>query len=137
MKLWYTLALLAITTIASAQPGHHKHRKGKKVHKKHYTHKHYDTRGLKRQVVKVHHGRDYHYYVNREMARFEFLRLSRQQKAKLQISLNFLISNGYSPQIYERRLRSDLRTILSRSQYQQWERRAYGNNNVFVFNFVR
>ncbi len=49
-----------------------------------------------------------------------------------------MVANNYGPRDYERRLRSDLRTILTRDQYGMWERRAYnGSGNTFVFNFNR
>lgn len=144
MKTLFTLALLAITTIASAQPGHHRgHHKHKKHHKKHYTHKHHrdDDRHYRhnqRRVVRYDDRRDYHYYVDREMSRYDFLRLSRAQRSQLQVSLNFMVANNYSPRDYERRLRRDLGTILTRDQFGLWERRAYtGGGNTFVFNFNR
>ncbi|WLD24937.1 hypothetical protein NU10_06030 [Flavobacterium dauae] len=149
MKTLFTLALLAVTTIASAQPRHHKnHHKHKSHHKKHYEHKYYrddwDDRDddhyhhNKRRVVRYNNHRDYHYYANREMSRYDFLRLSRSQRSQLQVSLNFMIANNYGPRDYERRLRRDLGTILTRDQFGMWERRAYtGGGNTFVFNFNR
>lgn len=143
MKALFSLAFLAIATIANAQPGHYKHHNnGKgKGHYKHYKKQKYDRYDdddygyRNRRVVRKDYGRDYHYHVNREMSRYDFLRLSSNQRSRLQISLNFLISNGYGPREYESRLRRDLRDILTRDQYRSWERRAYNNNNVFVFNF--
>lgn len=144
MKALFTLALLAVTTIASAQPGHHKgHHKHKKHHKKHYTHRHHrdDDRHYRhnqRRVARYDNRRDYHYHVDREMRRYDFLRLSRAQRSQLQVSLNFMIANNYGPRDYERRLRRDLGTILTRDQFGMWERRAYtGGGNTFVFNFNR
>jgi|SRR5690606_28676243 len=137
MKVLFTLALLAVTTIASAQPGHgYKHGKGHyKKHKKYQKHSNHND--YNRRVVRKNHHRDYHYHVSREMSRYDFLRLSQAQRSRLQVSLNFLISNGYGPRDYEYRLRRDLRDILSRSQYDLWERRAYNSGNTFVFNFNR
>ena len=141
MKTLFTLALLAVTTIASAQPGHgYKHGKGHyKKHKKYQKHYNHNRNDYKhnRRVVRNDHYRDYHYHVNREMNRYDFLRLSQNQRSRLQVSLNFLISNGYGPRDYEYRLRRDLRDILTRSQYDLWERRAYSSGNTFVFNFNR
>lgn len=144
MKALFTLALIAVTTIASAQPGHHRgHHKHKKHHTKHYTHKHHRDddryyRHNQRRVVRYDRQRDAHYYVNREMSRYDFLRLSRAQRAKLQVSLNYMIVNNYGPTAYERRLRADLRNILTRNQYRMWQRNAYrGGGNTFVFNFNR
>lgn len=144
MKALFTLALLAVTTIASAQPGHHRgHHKHKKHHKKHYTHRHHrdDDRHYRhnqRRVARYDNRRDYHYHVDREMRRYDFLRLSRAQRSQLQVSLNFMIANNYGPRDYERRLRRDLGTILTRDQFGMWERRAYtGGGNTFVFNFNR
>lgn len=144
MKALFTIALLAITTIAGAQPGHHRgHGNG---HSKHHHKKHYDRHDHRRddddysrsrRVVRRDYGRDYHYRVEREMSRYDFLRLSRQQRSRLQVSLNFMVSNGYGPVDYERRLRRDLYEILSRDQYGMWERRAYNSGNTFVFNFGR
>lgn len=144
MKVLFSLAFLAIATIANAQPGHHKHAhkgKGNGHYKQHKSYKHdsYDDDDdyghRHRRVVRKDYGRDYHYHVNREMNRYDFLRLSSHQRSRLQVSLNFLISNGYGPRDYESRLRRDLRDILTRDQYRTWERRAYNNSNVFVFNF--
>lgn len=144
MKTLFTLALLALTTIASAQPGHSKgHSKHKKHHKKHYAQKHYRANDRnyqhnQRKVVKYDHRKDYHYNVEREMSRYDFLRLSRIQRDQLQVSLNFMVANNYGSRDYERRLRSDLGTILTRDQYGMWERKAYtGGGNTFVFNFNR
>nr|WP_298001821.1 hypothetical protein [uncultured Flavobacterium sp.] len=141
MKTLFTLAVLAVTTIASAQPGHgRKHGNGHyKKHNKHKVH-HYDKKDYKhgRRVVRTNHRRDYNYHVQQEMARYNFLRLSQAQRSRLQVSLNFLISNDYGPRDYEYRLRKDLRNILSRSQYDLWERKAYNNGGTtFVFNFNR
>lgn len=148
MKAFYTLVLLAATTIASAQPGHH--RGNGKGHSKHNNHKKYDNHhrhdhhdrddddySRNRRVVRRDYGRDYNYRVEREMSRYDFLRLDRQQRSRLQVSLNFLVSNGYGSADYERRLRRDLYDILSRDQYSMWERRAYNSGNTFVFNFGR
>ncbi len=144
MKTFFTLALLAITTIASAQPGHHNgHHKHKKHHKTHKVHKHHRDnaphyRHNQRKVVRHDNRRDYYYHVDREMSRYDFLRLSRAQRSKLQVSLNFMVANNYGPRDYEYRLRRDLRNILTREQYSMWERRAYtGGGNTFVFNFNR
>lgn len=144
MKTLFTLALLAVTTIASAQPGHHRgHHKHKKHHKKHYTHKHHRDddryyRHNQRRVARYDDRRDYHYHVDREMSRYDFLRLSRAQRSQLQVSLNFMVANNYGPRDYERRLRRDLGIILTRDQFGMWERRAYtGGGNTFVFNFNR
>ncbi len=135
MKVFFTLAFLAITTIASAQPGHHKHDRGRgKGHAKHYKNKKYNRHDHHHRKERRY-VRDYHYEVEREMSRYDFLRLSRHQRSRLNVTLNFLVSNGYGPREYERRLRSDLYDILSRSQYSMWEDRAYARNNVFVFNF--
>ncbi len=140
MKTLITLALLAVTTIASAQHKHHNrhhndHDNGRHNghYKKHYKHqKHYAERR------KYDNHRDCHYYVAREMNRYDFLRLNRAQRSQLQVSLNFLISNNYGPRDYEYRLRGDMRRILTRDQYHLWERRAYaGGGNTFVFNFNR
>lgn len=140
MKTLITLALLAVTTIASAQPGHGRNH-GKGHYKHHHKHKtEYRKKDYKhgRRVVRNDYKRDYHYHVQREMARYDFLRLSQAQRSRLQVSLNFLISNGYGARDYEYRLRRDLRSILSRSQYNLWERNAYNNGgNTFVFNFNR
>ncbi|MBA5791482.1 hypothetical protein H1R17_13050 [Flavobacterium sp. xlx-214] len=151
MKAIFTLALLAVTTIASAQPGHHRGKGHGNGHKKekHYNKHHHNDRyerysrddddySRNRRVVRNdYYDRDYSYRVGRELSRYDFLRLSRHQRSRLQVSLNFLVSNGYGPRDYESRLRRDLRDILDRSQYDMWERRAYGNNNTFVFNFGR
>lgn len=134
MKTFLTLALLAMTAIASAQPRHHG--KGHGKYKKHNKH-HYHAPNPHRKMVRVDQRRDYHYHVNREINRYDFLRLSRSQRSRLEVSLNFLLSNNYAPRAYELRLRRDLREILTRAQYQAWERRAYNNSNVFVFNFGR
>lgn len=151
MKSFFTLALLAVTAIASAQPGHHRgNGKGHKKHdkyNKHYNRDHDDRRDrdyrrddYKRgRYVDNRYNRDYDYRVEREISRYDFLSLSRNQRQRLQVSLNFLVSNNYAQREYERRLRSDLYNILSRDQYNNWERRAYtgGNSNTFVFNFGR
>lgn len=138
MKTLFTLALLAVTTIASAQPRHGNHHgKGHyKKHQKHYNHNRNDYKH-NRKVVRNNHQRDYHYHVSREMNRYDFLRLSQAQRSKLQVSLNFLIANNYGPRDYEYRLCKDLRSILTRNQYAMWERRAYSSGNTFVFNFNR
>ena len=147
MKALLTLALLAVTTIASAQPGHGKgHGKGHYKHGKHEKHDRYDKHNRRhddygrdqRRVVKRDYNRDYNYRVERELSRYDFLRMTRAQRSRLQVSLNFLVSNGYGAREYERRLRSDLYNILSRDQYRMWENRAYsGGGNTFVFNFNR
>lgn len=135
MKAFLTLALLAMATIASAQPGHRGKNHNKFNH--HKNQKHYAPAPHHRKLVRVDQRRDYHYHVNREINRYDFLRLSRSQRSRLEVSLNFLLSNNYAPRAYELRLRRDLRDILTRAQYQAWERRAYNNSNVFVFNFGR
>lgn len=141
MKTLITLALVAVTTIASAQPGHGK---GHYKHNKHHKHERYerydrrdDDHDRRRRVVRNDYNRDYNYRVERELARYDFLRMSRAQRSRLQVSLNFLISNGYGARDYERRLRSDLYNILNRDQYRMWENRAYNGGNTFVFNFGR
>lgn len=143
MRTLFTLALLAITTIASAQPGHGRER-GKGHYKKHKQEKYYDNRAYDRnypkgrRVVRYDDRRDYDYRVAQEMRRYDFLRLSGAQRSRLQVSLNFMLNNGYGPREYERRLRSDLYNILSRDQYRMWEQRAYtGGGNTFVFNIGR
>jgi len=138
MKTLITLALLAMTTVMTAQPGHGKsHGKGHyKKHQKHKAHKYQKDYKHGRRIVRNDYQRDYHYHVQREMARYDFLRLSQAQRSRLQVSLNFLISNRYAPKDYDLYLRRDLSNILSRSQYDLWERRAYKNGaNTFVFNF--
>lgn len=156
MKALFTLALLAVTTIASAQPGHGRgHGKGHYKHGKHHKNERYDKHdrnnrydrrddddySRSRRVVRSDYGRnysrDYNYRVERELARYDFLRMTRAQRSRLQVSLNFLVSNGYGQRDYERRLRSDLYNILSRDQYRMWERQAYNSGNTFVFNFGR
>lgn len=141
MKTLITLALLAMTTVMTAQPGHGKshgkgHYKKHQKHQKHKAHKYQKDYKHGRKVVRNDYQRDYHYHVQREMARYDFLRLSQAQRSRLQVSLNFLISNRYAPKDYDLYLRRDLSSILSRSQYDLWERRAYKNgSNTFVFNF--
>lgn len=137
MKNLFALAFFAITTIASAQPGHGRDH-GKGHYKKHHKAKHYDKKNYKhgRKLVRNDHRTNYHYHVQREMARYEFLRLNNSQRKKLETSLHFMISNNYGPRDYEVRLRKDLRSILSRSQYDLWHKNAYRNGGTtFVFNF--
>lgn len=140
MRTLFTLALLAVATIASAQPGHgRKHGKGHYKHNKHYN-KHHDRDDYRRgeRVYRDYDRgrRNYDYRVAREMNRYDFLRLSRHQRSRLQVSLNFLVTNGYRDRAYEQYLRRDLYDILSRDQYRMWENRAYrGGGNTFVFNF--
>ena len=135
MKSLLTIAFLIITTIANAQPGHHRdngrnHKKTNKAYKNHSKHKKNDYK----KGRKYNH-RDYDYRVQREMDRYAFLNLSRDQKSRLQISLNFLITNNYNQREYERKLRSDLHKILNRNQYRSLENRAYNSGNTFIFNF--
>ena len=140
MKTIFTLAFLAITTLTSAQPGHHKHHKNKE--KKH-SYGYYDKKYSKQkkyyahQHAKPHKKKVYYYEVEREMRRYDFLRMSDYQRNRLEISLNYMFRNGYGPREYERRLRSDLHSILNRRQYEMWQQQAYGRNQVFVFNFGR
>ena len=131
MKTFFTIAFLAITTLASAQPGHYKdHGRG------HYKNDHYKKhKKNKYKKDKHNHRNDCDYRVQREMNRYDFLRLSQAQRSKLQVSLNFLITNQYSDRDYERRLRNDLYSILTKDQYRTWENRAYRGGNTFVFNF--
>ncbi|MDO5636684.1 MAG: hypothetical protein Q4G18_05465, partial [Myroides sp.] len=122
MKTLITLALLAMTTVMTAQPGHGKshgkgHYKKHQKHQKHKAHKYQKDYKHGRKVVRNDYQRDYHYHVQREMARYDFLRLSQAQRSRLQVSLNFLISNRYAPKDYDLYLRRDLSSILSRSQY--------------------
>nr|WP_297307014.1 hypothetical protein [uncultured Flavobacterium sp.] len=137
MKSLFTIALLSIVSIASAQPGRHRE-EGRFQHKNHNKHEKLHKKDYKKgkKHAKQHHKHDYNYRVERELSRYDFLRLNRNQRARLQFSLNYMISNNYAQREYERRLRADLSNILSREQYRSWENRAYTNNgNVFVFNF--
>lgn len=139
MKSLFVLALLTITTIANAQPGHGRDH-GKGHYKKNHKNNHYDKKDYKhgRKLVRDNHRTNYHYHVEREMNRYEFLRLNNGQRKRLETSLHFLISNNYGGRDYEIRLRKDLRNILSRSQYDLWYKNAYRNGgNTFVFNFNR
>lgn len=136
MKSLFTIALLSIVSIASAQPGRHREQ-GRPHHndRKHDNFRKNDYKKGRKHVNKQR-QRDCDYRVERELSRYDFLRLNRDQRARLQFSLNYMISNNYAQRDYERRLRADLNNILSREQYRSWENRAYSNNgNVFVFNF--
>ena len=83
MKTFITLALFAFSIIASAQPGHGK-KYGKGHYKKHQKHKikHYHKNDYKhaKHMVKADKKRNYHYRVAREMAKYNFLRLSPMQR---------------------------------------------------------
>src|SRR5690606_32029644 len=127
MKTLFTLALLAVTTIASAQPRHGNHHgkghyKNHKKHQKHYNHNRNDYKHNKK-VVKNNNQLNNNYNLSLKIIRNNFLRLSQAQRSKLQVSLNFLIANNYGPRDYEYRLCKDLRSILTRNQYAMWERR--------------
>lgn len=141
MKSLITIAFLAIATIANAQPGRHREnrrdddRKPNRGYHHHSKHKKNDYK-KGRKYDKRYSQRDCDYRVERELNRYEFLNLSRDQRSRLQVSLNFMISNNYGQREYERRLRSDLYNILNRNQYRSWENRAYNNSgNTFIFNF--
>ena len=141
MKSLITIAFLAIATIVNAQPGRHRDnerdhdRKPKRGHNHHSKHKKNDYK-KGRKYDKKHNHRDCDYRVERELNRYDFLNLSRDQRSRLQVSLNFMITNNYNQRAYERRLKSDLYNILNRNQYRNWENRAYNNTgNTFIFNF--
>ncbi|WP_177764655.1 hypothetical protein [Flavobacterium sp. I3-2] len=140
MKSFITIAFLAIATIANAQPGRHKEerRDYNRNSNNGYQHSKHKKNDYKkgRKYDKKHNHRDCDYRVERELSRYDFLNLSRDQRSRLQVSLNFMITNDYNQREYERRLRSDLYHILNRNQYRNWENRAYNNSgNTFIFNF--
>lgn len=134
MKNLFTIALLTISSLVSAQPGHHKNNHNPKKHKPKEIHNH---RKPKKNFKHNKKHPNYDYRVQRELERYRFLNLSNTQRNKLQVSINFLVTNSYNEREYERRLRSDLHQILTQNQYRNWENRAYNsnNNNVFIFNF--
>lgn len=133
MKSLLTIAFLSIATIINAQPGHHRDN-GKSNHKHHSKHKKNDYK-KGRRYTKKDNRRDYDFRVQRELNRYDFLNLTRNQRSRLQVSLNFLIINNYNQREYERRLKSDLYDILNRNQYRSWQNRAYNSGNTFIFNF--
>jgi len=137
MKNLITLVFLTLTFLANAQPNHYREKdknfKREKDKRKNYSKSHKHDK--KKHYYKRNHRKDYNYRVERELSRYEFLRLSELQRSKLQVSINFLANNQYNEREYERRLKSDLYTILSRDQYRNWENRAYNNGNTFIFNF--
>jgi len=139
MKSLITIAFLAIATIANAQPGRHRDhdrdydKKSNRGYNHNSKHKKNDYKKGKK-YNKKHNHRDCDYQVERELNRYDFLKLSREQRSRLQVSLNFMITNNYSQRAYERRLKSDLYNILNRNQYRSWENRAYNTGNTFIFN---
>jgi len=137
MKALFTISFLVVSAIAIAQPNHRRDRDDyRQDHRSKKHHQHHKKNDYKKGRKYSNHKKDYDYRVDRELSRYEFLRLSRMQQNKLQVRLNFLVNSGYGSREYERRLRSDLYEILSREQYRNWENRAYGNGgNTFIFNF--